>query len=1010
MAKLFVSYSRKDSVAAHKLIEAFKSIEQDVWVDWESIPPAVDWLEQIFRGIETADAFIFIVSPDSIASEVCNVEIGRAALNNKRIIPIVIRDVNPKDCNEIIRKLNWTFIRETDNFEEGVAKIRTAIELDLDWLEEHRRLQVRALEWHRKKDVSLLLRGRDLRNALDMVNTYTSKDPTPTELQLKYIEHSRKTERNRTIAWIATAIAVVALAILSYTAYRQSVRATQNAILANQNADVAKKNEETARKNEREAKKAQQDAETQREKALEQERIARDQERIAEAQRSAAKAQIYQIRTGELYTSTLLAIDSWQKSPSDEAEEILRKNIGLLPIPVAQIRDNASVNSVVQSSDPGNINSLEISPDGETFLTASGGETTGAACMWDLKNGRSLFCATSTASMNDAIFVQGGKSIAIADQTGNVKILNAENGNVEREFDLGSPIRDLDASADGKMLSIARENGNITIVNLQNTKDKGYNLKLTGTLTASDFSSNGKQFAAASEAGTVTVWNLTTGKIDSSGRHRGRVFALRFSPNGRFVISGGADNYAVGFDTQTGEEVFRLPHSDWVRDIAFAPSGTWFATAADDSRVRVWDLSSGRERLIMFQDGAITSVKISADEKWIVTTGEDKTVRVWSSYTGVEMLQIPLEANGVAVGFGNDANYLVACDGNGSISIWDTSEMSSPVNYIEFDELTSISRFTSSGNSLVASDATQIWVLNARELSSLKSHSPGRPVLELKNNIHDLVISPDSQWIAVSTYADEYILYDLKSRIPIRISPSGNASALTFSADSSMLITGTNLKAGIVETWDIKTNKLINSVNVENAVLSIAAGPAGVAVGMSDKIILLDANAEQQTGELESPGDNQYVAFNSDGSMLASAKSSGQIQLWKLVNGSFEKDKTINKEQPYSIAFNPEGNLLAVATVNNVYLIDTTKGEEVDRISYKGTVYNVSFSSDGTMLATASLKTVQLWDVSTTSSLQKKDLINAACSRLIANPNEQEWTALFGQEEYRPLCANLPVP
>ena len=96
MAKLFVSYSRKDGVAARKLIESFKSIEQDVWVDWESIPPAVDWLEQIFRGIEESDAFIFLVSPDSVASEVCNVEISRAAQNNKRIIPIVLRDVDPK--------------------------------------------------------------------------------------------------------------------------------------------------------------------------------------------------------------------------------------------------------------------------------------------------------------------------------------------------------------------------------------------------------------------------------------------------------------------------------------------------------------------------------------------------------------------------------------------------------------------------------------------------------------------------------------------------------------------------------------------------------------------------------------------------------------------------------------------------------------------------------------------------------------------------------------------------
>src|SRR6266542_4170606 len=104
MAKLFVSYSRKDSIIARKLIDALKDLQQDVWVDWEDIPPAVDWLEQIFRGIEGSDAFIFLVSPDSIASDVCNVEIGRAKLNNKRIIPVVLRDVAPQPTNEIIRK------------------------------------------------------------------------------------------------------------------------------------------------------------------------------------------------------------------------------------------------------------------------------------------------------------------------------------------------------------------------------------------------------------------------------------------------------------------------------------------------------------------------------------------------------------------------------------------------------------------------------------------------------------------------------------------------------------------------------------------------------------------------------------------------------------------------------------------------------------------------------------------------------------------------------------------
>jgi len=203
MAKVFVSYSRKDSVVARKLIDALSFIEQDVWVDWEDIPPAADWLEQIFRGIESADAFIFLISPDSVASEVCNVEIKRAALNNKRIIPVVLRDVEPKTTNEIIRRLNWTFMREQDNFEEGLAKIKVAIELDLPWVEEHNRLQARALHWHRKKEPSLLLRGRDLRNAKNMLATTTSKDPIPTELQTTYIQHSIRSERNRTMAGIA---------------------------------------------------------------------------------------------------------------------------------------------------------------------------------------------------------------------------------------------------------------------------------------------------------------------------------------------------------------------------------------------------------------------------------------------------------------------------------------------------------------------------------------------------------------------------------------------------------------------------------------------------------------------------------------------------------------------------------------------------------------------------------------------------------------------------------------
>lgn len=993
MAKLFVSYSRKDSVAARKLIESFKSIEQEVWVDWESIPPAADWLDQIFGGIEQADAFIFMVSPDSIASEVCKVEIGRAVENNKRIIPIVLRDVNPADAPESIRKLNWTFIREADNFEEGLAKVKTAIELDLDWLEEHRRLQIRALEWHRKKDVSLLLRGRDLRNAIHMMQTYTAKDPIPTDLQRKYIEHSRRTERNRTIAWIATAVAVIALAILSYSTYQQSVLATHNAVVANQNAKVANQNADTARKNEAEAKRAQKEAETQREKAVAQEKIAKDQERIAQAQRSAARAQIYQTRTGELYTSTLLALDSWEKSPSDEAEQILRENISLLPVPVAQ------------ADQKGKITSLEFSPDGNTFVTAS---ADGSACVRKLKDAKELFCATSSTSVNDAIFVSGGKAIAIGDEAGLVQILDASNGTLIRKIEAGSPIRALDVGPNGKDLAIGRANGNITILNIDNVKTPGYSLHLTGKLTVATLSPDGKWYAAGSDVGVVTVWNLNSNKIYSGSRHRGSVLAIRFSPNSRFVISGGTDNRAVGFDTQAGNEVFSFAHSDWVTDVAFAPDNSWFVSASDDARVRVWDLNSGQEELNMFQDSGITSVNISANGKWITTTGADNTARVWSAYTGVEMFEIPLSSPGTKLSFGNSDQYLVAGNESGHIGIWDISGMVAPTKYIRFSDPTWISKFTPTGNTLIASDANRVWLLDPQRLATPQARPPETPSLQFKNDIYDLVVSPTSHMIGISTYQNEYIIYNLKTLIPMRVHPAGDAYALAFSADGSRFITGTN--KGIVETWDVKTGKAIHSFDIGDPILCLIAGPAGVAVGTEDKIVLLDANAENKIIELDAPGENQFLAFNGDGSLLASANSSGQIGIWKKGVITYGLQTTITRETPYSLAFNPQSNMLAVGTVDKVYIIDASSGEEMDRIPHKGDVYSLSFSADGKTLATAALKVIQLWDVSKLEKPVSTDLVQTACSRLTQNFSKSEWNVMFAGTDYVKLCTNLPIP
>jgi len=73
--EIFISYSRRDKAFVTKLDQALRQAGHDPWVDWSDIQPAEEWWQAIERGIEAASIFVFVISPDSVASKVCRQEI-----------------------------------------------------------------------------------------------------------------------------------------------------------------------------------------------------------------------------------------------------------------------------------------------------------------------------------------------------------------------------------------------------------------------------------------------------------------------------------------------------------------------------------------------------------------------------------------------------------------------------------------------------------------------------------------------------------------------------------------------------------------------------------------------------------------------------------------------------------------------------------------------------------------------------------------------------------------------
>ena len=130
-----------------RLVAALAKRDKDVWVDSEDIRKSADWRAKIYAGLDATKAVVPVLSPDFAASKVCGEELDYAVGHNKRLVPILYRRVERGSLRNELTSPNWVLFDDEARFDAAVDELVEAIETDLDWLDEHARLLVRALEW-----------------------------------------------------------------------------------------------------------------------------------------------------------------------------------------------------------------------------------------------------------------------------------------------------------------------------------------------------------------------------------------------------------------------------------------------------------------------------------------------------------------------------------------------------------------------------------------------------------------------------------------------------------------------------------------------------------------------------------------------------------------------------------------------------------------------------------------------------------------------------------------------
>jgi WD40 repeat protein len=203
-------------------------------------------------------------------------------------------------------------------------------------------------------------------------------------------------------------------------------------------------------------------------------------------------------------------------------------------------------------------------------------------------------------------------------------------------------------------------------------------IKRDDSVIAVDASPDGKTLAAVGGdwfgVNGVWRWDTTTWKEKPAiGTHETQIGVVRYSPDGKLLITGAADHLACVWDAETGEQRARLKHTHWVQGLAF--HGQTMAVAAG-RRVTLWSLPEGESEAQQLQvlegyKATALTVAFSPDGRLLATGGKDGCVRIWDRELNRFTQNYRWKIGEVhALAFAPDG-MTVAAGGVGSIVVWD---------------------------------------------------------------------------------------------------------------------------------------------------------------------------------------------------------------------------------------------------------------------------------------------------------------------------------------------------
>lgn len=490
------------------------------------------------------------------------------------------------------------------------------------------------------------------------------------------------------------------------------------------------------------------------------------------------------------------------------------------------------------------------------------------------------------------------------------------------------------------------------------------------------FSPDGKLLASGSADNTIKLWDrMTKREVRTLTGHTGGVKAVAFTPDGQTLASGSIDGNIKLWDAATGRELRILAGNGSVTTIAFSSDGRRFAAGNMQKVIKLWDLNSKSAPLTLTgHTGLITIVAFSRDGRWLVSGSADRTIRVWDTENGREAHTLTGHTDRIAtVAFSPDGRWLATGGLDAKVKLWKVGEWREQQTQISVASKMLALVFSPDGHTLISADINKTIKLHDVETGrELRTITAARNEDDLLEAIA-IAFSVDGRWMASSTGDKTIELRDVETGRDVQslTTHSYCVSTTAFSSEGHWFATGG--KENTVKLWEVASGRELYTLDPQGGfVNTVAFSPDErmLASGsLSGLIVLWEVNTGLRIRNLQGhKGSVNSLAISPDGKWLVSGGNDSTVRIWNVADGREIRPATNHAAEVTAVAFSPDGKWIVSGSADKTVKIwEATTGVQSRTLSgHKGEVLAVAFSPDGKWIGSGGTDNViRIWQAAT---------------------------------------------